>query len=538
MLRTACRRLHAPTHHDSRRATPAFRVPMKAVFLLFDSLNRHALSCYADDAPPTPNVDRLARRGTVFDRHFVGSLPCMPARRDIQTGRLNFLHRGWGPLEPFDHSLAEILRDAGVTTHLITDHYHYFEDGGAGFHGRYSSWEFIRGQEKDKWRPAIAPDTAPFAARFHELQHDFSPHIDSRLPYYVNREHLERTGAFPMAQCFGAASGFLDRHGRHDNWFLHLECFDPHEPFFAPERFLADFPDALSGKIFDWPSYGRADIPPALLRTLRANYHALVRACDHYVGELLDCFDRNDLWRDTWLFMSTDHGLLLGEKEYLGKNRPPFYNEIAHIPLLVGVPDNAGGASARSACLSQTTDLMPTLLELFGQPIPPEVSGHSLLPALRGAATVRDGRGVLFGQFGAAINFTDGRHSLFLYPREPFATDLYQYTLMPAHMRTFFESAEFESAEVLTSLPFTRGYPVWRLPVRQDARANMTRRYPLLEAHDAMFDLATDPAQRVPLDDPALAARLRAAVADLLRAADAPVELFARYGLDARRRAA
>mgnify|MGYP003505061480 CR=1 FL=1 len=51
---------------------------MKVVFLLFDSLNRHALSCYEPGAPPTPNFDRLAARSVVFDRHFVGSLPCMP----------------------------------------------------------------------------------------------------------------------------------------------------------------------------------------------------------------------------------------------------------------------------------------------------------------------------------------------------------------------------------------------------------------------------------------------------------------------------
>lgn len=90
---------------------------MKVVFLLFDSLNRHALSCYAPPGTvrPTPNFDRLGKRGVVFDRHFVGSLPCMPARRDIQTGRLNFLHRGWGPLEPFDPSVAELLRlQAGI----------------------------------------------------------------------------------------------------------------------------------------------------------------------------------------------------------------------------------------------------------------------------------------------------------------------------------------------------------------------------------------------------------------------------------------
>ena len=127
---------------------------MKVVFLLFDSLNRHELSCYAPPGTvrPTPNFERLARHGAVFDRHFVGSLPCMPARRDIQTGRLNFLHRGWGPLEPFDHSIAGMLRDQGTYTHLITDHYHYFEDGGFTFHGRYSSWEFIRGQKLSSWQ--------------------------------------------------------------------------------------------------------------------------------------------------------------------------------------------------------------------------------------------------------------------------------------------------------------------------------------------------------------------------------------------------
>ena len=58
------------------------------------------------------------------------------------------------------------------------------------------------------------------------------------------------------------------------------------------------------------------------------------------MGELLDTFDRLGLWEDTWIVMSTDHGLLLGEKEYLGKNRPPFYNEVAHIPLLIAPPRN------------------------------------------------------------------------------------------------------------------------------------------------------------------------------------------------------
>ena len=82
---------------------------MKTVFVLFDSLNRKALSCYGGKDIPTPNFQRLADRSVVFDNHYVGSLPCMPARRDLHTGRLNFLHRGWGPLEPFDQSFAAQL---------------------------------------------------------------------------------------------------------------------------------------------------------------------------------------------------------------------------------------------------------------------------------------------------------------------------------------------------------------------------------------------------------------------------------------------
>ena len=106
---------------------------MKAVFVLFNSLNRTAISCYGETWIHTPNFARFAARAVAFDGHFVGSLPCMPARRDLHTGRLNFLHRSWGPLEPFDNSFPEMLREANIHSHLVTDHMHYFEDGGATY---------------------------------------------------------------------------------------------------------------------------------------------------------------------------------------------------------------------------------------------------------------------------------------------------------------------------------------------------------------------------------------------------------------------
>ena len=128
---------------------------MKAIMLMFDSLNRHMLQPYGCDSTITPNFNRLAKHAVTFDNCYVASMPCMPARREIHTGRMNFLHRSWGPLEPFDDSMPEILKENGIYSHLVTDHYHYFEDGGCTYHTRYSSYEFVRGQEGDPWKGSV-----------------------------------------------------------------------------------------------------------------------------------------------------------------------------------------------------------------------------------------------------------------------------------------------------------------------------------------------------------------------------------------------
>src|SRR5260221_461412 len=82
---------------------------MKAIFVCFDTLNRHLLPPYGGDWVHAPNFSRLAERSVTFDNAYVGSMPCIPARRELHTGRYNFLHRSWGPLEPFDESMPEIL---------------------------------------------------------------------------------------------------------------------------------------------------------------------------------------------------------------------------------------------------------------------------------------------------------------------------------------------------------------------------------------------------------------------------------------------
>ena len=92
---------------------------MKIVFVLLDSLNRNAMEPYGSKVVRTPNFNRFEERAVTFDNHYVGSLPCMPARRDLHTGRNHFLHRSWGPLEPFDDSFPELLKQNDFYSHLI-----------------------------------------------------------------------------------------------------------------------------------------------------------------------------------------------------------------------------------------------------------------------------------------------------------------------------------------------------------------------------------------------------------------------------------
>jgi arylsulfatase A-like enzyme len=148
---------------------------------------------------------------------------------------------------------------------------------------------------------------------------------------------------------------------------------------------------------------------PDEIAELRANYAALVAMCDHYLGRLLDYMDQHDLWRDTALIMTTDHGFMLSEHDWWGKNRMPFYDEIAHIPLMIYHPDHAAQGGQHRSGLTQTIDLMPTILELFGQPVPGEVQGRSILPMLAGEARIRDA--AVYGIFGGATNVTDGRYT-------------------------------------------------------------------------------------------------------------------------------
>lgn len=285
---------------------------MKAILLLFDSLNRHCLGPYGCDWTRTPNFQRLAAHTVQFDRCYAGSLPCMPARRELHTGRYNFLHRSWGPIEPFDDSMPEMLKENGIYTHLVSDHQHYWEDGGATYHTRYSSWECVRGQEGDPWKAQVEDPEIP-------------PHLgQASRQDTINRAYCTPEERQPLAQVFSLAQEFLTCNCKADNWLLQIEPFDPHEPFFVPEAYQQLYPDQYAGPPFDWPPYDRVSEPLGAAAHCRNQYGALLSMCDAYLGKVLDFMDAHDMWQDTMLIVTTDHGFLLGEHNWWAKNRPHF----------------------------------------------------------------------------------------------------------------------------------------------------------------------------------------------------------------------
>ncbi|MGI9520686.1 MAG: sulfatase [Hyphomicrobiaceae bacterium] len=500
---------------------------MRSLFLLFDSLNARALSCYGGSLP-TPNFERLAERAVTFDSHYIGSMPCMPARRDMHTGRLCFLHRSWGPLEPFDNSFPARLKGAGIYSHLISDHYHYFEDGGATYHTRYTTWDFVRGQESDPWIAMVKPPIERFRQQYHPIQFE-DTRDGHRLQGMVNREAIKNESDFPCVQCFDAALSFLDRNGGDDHWLLQLETFDPHEPFFAPDLYKAAFPTAYEGPTLDWPRYRKVSETPNEIEELRANYAALVTLCDTQLGRILDDFDKHNRWDNTAIVLTTDHGFLLSEHDWWAKNRMPFYNEIANIPLFVYSPKYADKAGCRISALTQTTDIMPSLLDLFGQSPGGHVLGQSILPLIAGEADkIRDV--ALYGIFGGAINATDGRYTYFLYPDDMEDKELFEYTLMPMHNRSLFEIWELQQAGLHRGFDFTKGAPLLKIPALPGAKRS-PRQGGFADNRTVLYDLKHDPCQTVGIDAPEVEEQMIRYILAEMKSHDAPLELYTRFGL-------
>jgi arylsulfatase A-like enzyme len=495
---------------------------MHAIMVMFDSLRRGFLPGYGSiPGIRLPNFERLTAHTVVFDRNYACSLPCMPARRELHTGRPNFLHRSWGPVEPFDDSMPEILKQSGIRTHLSTDHYHYLQDGGAAYCERYSSWECYRGQESDLWQPDLEEHDGLFSPYIMINSDTPSGMIAARKKTgwqnLANRQAMTEKKKYPQIRTFENGLGFLDRFHAKDNWFLQIEAFDPHEPFTVPHDTSGSGDDGTP----DWPPYAHVMEDRQTVDAMRMKYFRLLQCCDENLGRVLDRMDQYDLWKDTLLIVNTDHGFLLGEHGWWGKNIMPDYDEIVHIPLYIWDP-RCGRKGEHEPALVQTIDLAPTLLDYFGIPVPPDMTGHPLGSVLLSGTGIRSY--AMFGIMGGPLNITDGRYVYMRAVRDE-SVGMNEYTLMPTHMNRRFTPEELKKATFSEPFRFTKQCPLLRIPSTfADAMKGKLK-------EDFLFDLSADPGQSRSVQNPQVKCELTEAMKMLMDENDAPEEVYGRYGI-------
>lgn len=513
-------------------AGPAGRpaMPKNVIVVLLDSLNRRMTGPYGGTEFETPNLDRLARRSVRFDRHYAGSLPCMPARHDILVGALDFLWRPWGSIEVWEQSVVRSLVLSGVTTALVSDHPHLFEAGGENYHTDFTAWEYERGHEGDPWR--TRPDPSWSGAPALPAAEGPRP-----MPYDVSRTWFRSEDDFPGPRTMRRAAEWLETNaGAHDRFLLVVDEFDPHEPFDTPEPWASRYDPEWDGPRLIWPPYttdavASGKLTEAQARNIRANYGAKLSFIDHWLGRLLDVVDRHGLWEDTAVVLCTDHGHYLGERDLFGKPGVPVYPELGHLPLLVAWPGHAPG---RVDALTTSVDLHATLLEVFGvEAGDHRTHGRSLVPLLTGEADrVRDW--LLCGIWGRHVEVVDDHR---LFARAPVEENLplsmwsNRWSSMPV---TSFPQLRLPRPDRRAAIDFMPGsdIPVLRQPfVPGDLLPFWA--YGCRPDDHHLYDLADDPAASANLAGEG--GRREAEALDLLRAAldelEAPAEQYERLGL-------
>lgn len=353
------------------------------ILVISDTLRRDFLGCYGNDWIYTPHLDRFAKMSLIFDQAWICSFPTVPCRHDILTGRYTFTYKPWSPLDPETVTLQETLNKFDIITALFADTPHPFTPG-YNYQRGFKVWEIIRGQEHDNWKSDPAEVKLPCAPE--KLRNPWTTVVQ----YLRNVSYRQFEEDYFVARTMREAAKWLERN--YDRrFFLYVDTFDPHEPWDPPKYYVDLYDPGYKGEKVIYPRYDLCDyLTKEELNHCRALYAGEVTLVDHWFGYLLDRIESLGLLKNTAIIFTTDHGFYFGEHGYIGKSLVtekyqqaiPLYPEVAHIPLLIYIPGIEGGK--RISALVSLVDLMPTILDLLGVPIPETVQSHSILPIIEG----------------------------------------------------------------------------------------------------------------------------------------------------------
>lgn len=382
------------------------------ILITVDQMRRDCMSAAGHPVVETPNLDAMCRQGHRFTHAYSAVPTCIPARAALLTGLSQRSHGrvGYedGVVWSYPHTIGTELTAAGYQTQCIGKMHVYPQRNCCGFENVILHDGYLHYARNAQCAAGECYEGTDDYLRW--LKGQCGPAadlIDSGLDCnsWVARPWPFAEEYHPTNWCAAETVDFLRRRDPTRPFFLHTSFVRPHSPL-DPPRFYYDM---YEGRDFPMPPVGDwADtedleqmghftdckwgiIPREALRRARAAYYGLITHVDHQIGRILEAVGERGLLNDTIFLFTSDHGDLLGDHNLFRKAFP--YEGSSAVPLVVFDPGNHLGlhrGGTRDA-LVELRDIMPTLLELAGAPIPETVDGKSILPVLRhGGGELRD----------------------------------------------------------------------------------------------------------------------------------------------------
>lgn len=360
------------------------------LFIVIDDMNDWISLLDPQSPIKTPNLERLAKRGTLFTNAYCISAACNPSRVATLTG-LRPSTSGvygnksdWRKALPRRQTLMQQFQLAGYAVRGAGKIFHHQFNG--AFHDEASFGDFL----------PMAPQNMPpkklnQATKYGSRNTDWGawPSDEKNTIDFRTTEYCIRS---------------LKTHPIDKPLFLACGIFKPHSPFFAPPKYHAKLPEIPSPTRLDsdW-----SDLPSGALKLMQnkkwfwngmsaldkripGSYDDFVRAyaacclfADAQVGRLLDALDRSPIAKNTIIVFWSDHGFKLGEHSLWHKHTN--FELDCRVPFMISAPGYRTGQ--RTGSLVELLDIFPTLCDLAGLPIPDDLDGTSLMSILKNPET-------------------------------------------------------------------------------------------------------------------------------------------------------
>ncbi len=341
---------------------------MKNILYVFADQWRKTALGFEGEPVQTPNMDRFAAEGLVFDQAISSYPLCSPHRAALLTGKYPYACGMWTNckigldevvcLKPQELTFGEVFQEHGYQTAYI------------------GKWHLDASEQNFRKAPASTAREwdayTPEGERRHGFEHWFSyGAMDEHLNphYWQATEKPIYPGGWSVEVETNNAIDFLKNRDRKKPFCMVISWNPPHPPYDkVPEKYFAEQPE-IKDFSPNVPEELRRD--PAFLKKVR-EYYAAIRGLDENFGRLLSYLEEAGLAEDTIVILSADHGDMMGSQGLMGKNI--WYEESIRIPFIV---KGKGIRQGRTDALLSSMDHMPTLLDLAGLPIPDTVQGKS-----------------------------------------------------------------------------------------------------------------------------------------------------------------